>query len=214
MYGSAVIEETPTLSFFDRIWFAWVCFFRVIFDPAFARRAYGVRQRAPELPPSEPPRALEAKREPEQEPAPAKKPAKKPEAKAPSVPPPPEEGPALQLLGLLQREGRLIDFLQQDITDFPDAEIGAAVRVVHEGCRKALGDHAEIVPVRSEEEGTRVNIEAGFDPHEVKLTGDVRGSGPFKGVLRHRGWRAKKLTLPVPIDGHDAHVLAPAEVEL
>lgn len=202
-----MIEETPTLSFFHRLWFAWICFFRVIFDPAFAGRAYRARVA---LPPSERMPELEAPKEPEPEPAP-KKAEPKP---APSLPAPPPEGAALQLLALLQREGRLVDFLQQDITSFPDAEIGAAVRVVHEGCRKALLDHAEIVPVRKEEEGARVKLEPGFDANEVKLTGDVRGQGPFQGVLRHRGWKAVRLTLPVAIDGHDAHVLAPAEVEL
>ncbi len=87
-------------------------------------------------------------------------------------------------------------------------------RVVHEGCRKALREHAQLAPVRLEEEGAAVVLQAGFDPAEVKLSGNLQGTAPYKGVLRHRGWRAARLTLPVPVKGHDATVLAPAEVEL
>lgn len=198
MYGCLVLHETS--SFATRLWFAWVCLFRVIFDRAFAERAWAVRDGLPLLPaPSEEERA---------EALPPKRTAERPEPSATA-----SEASALQLLALLQREGRLVDFLQQDITGFDDAEIGTAVRVVHEGCRKALREHADIVPVRSEEEGARVRLER-YDATEVKLTGDVRGTGPFNGVLRHRGWRATRLSLPTAIDGHDARILAQAEVEL
>src|SRR5262249_2788073 len=108
----------------------------------------------------------------------------------------------------------LVDFLEQEIAGFPDAEIGGVARVVHEGCRKALREHVELEPVREEDEGTSVTLPAGFNPAEVKLSGNVGGSAPYKGVLRHRGWRAKKATLPVPVAGHDAPGLAPGEVEL
>jgi hypothetical protein len=115
---------------------------------------------------------------------------------------------------MFQREGRLVDFLEQDIATFGDAEIGAAARVVHDGCRKALRAHARIAPIRTEDEGVKVTLEAGFAPDEVKLTGDVKGSAPFHGVLRHRGWRAESVTLPTAAPGHDASVLAPAEIEM
>jgi Domain of unknown function (DUF2760) len=122
--------------------------------------------------------------------------------------------PALQLLSLLQREGRLVDFLQQDIAAFSDVDVGVAARVVHDGCRKALRAHAEIEPVRLEDEGARVVLAAGFDADAVKLVGEVHGHPPYAGVLRHKGWRARRLELPQMVGGHDAHVLAPAEVEL
>jgi hypothetical protein len=127
---------------------------------------------------------------------------------------PPDSGSALQLLALLQREGRLVDFLEQDIAAFPDAEIGATARVVHEGCRNALHAHLKIAPVRAEDEGAAVTLESGFNPAEIKLSGNVAGRGPFKGTLRHRGWRATDVSLPVPVKGHDTSVVAPAEVEL
>jgi hypothetical protein len=121
---------------------------------------------------------------------------------------------ALQLLALFQREGRFIDFLEQDLASFSDGEIGAVARVVHEGCRKALHEHARLTPLRAEEEGTSVRLEAGFNPAEVKLSGNLQGAAPYQGVLRHRGWRAAQVELPVPVKGHDASVIAPAEVEL
>ena len=122
--------------------------------------------------------------------------------------------PALQLLALLQREGRLIDFLEQDVAAYSDADVGAAARAVHEGCRNVLHSHATLRPVRSEEEGARVTIAAGFPPDEIKLTGRVQGSAPYTGTLRHRGWRATAFTLPNAVRACDARVLAPAEVEL
>ncbi len=190
------------LPLLTRLWFAWLCFFRVLFDPRFAGRVWGVRELAAPAPPA-----------PALTPAPGPAPARAPTA-APARAPAPDLTPALQLLSLLQREGRLVDFLQQDITSFPDADVGAAARVVHEGCRKALRAHAEIEPVRSEDEGARVKLDGTFDADAVKLVGDVRGEPPYAGVLRHRGWRARKLELPAIVGEHDARVLAPAEVEL
>ena len=97
---------------------------------------------------------------------------------------------------------------------FSDEEVGAAARVVHEGCRKALRGHVGVEPIRSEEEGVKLTLESGFDAKSVKLVGDVQGAAPFKGTLRHRGWRATKVSLPEATPGHDATILAPAEVEL
>jgi hypothetical protein len=200
------VPET-SLPFVTRLWFAWACFFRVLFDGAFAARAWNVRGEAPApaLPPVET-KAPPAAPVPAPTPAPAPAPAPAPEPPSPTA--------ALQLLALLQREGRLVDFLEQDIVPFSDAEIGAAVRVVHEGCRKALRGHAKLAPVMKEEEGASVTVPVGFNPAEVKLSGNVQGSAPYKGTLRHRGWRASDLSLPTPVKGHDATVIAPAEVEL
>jgi hypothetical protein len=122
--------------------------------------------------------------------------------------------PALQLLALFQREGRLIDFLMQDIAPFSDGDVGVVARTVHEGCRRALASHARIDPIRNEPEGGVLELPSGFDTAEVKLSGNVQGAAPYRGVLRHRGWRVSEVTLPVPLAGHNPSVLAPAEVEL
>ena len=121
---------------------------------------------------------------------------------------------ALQLLGLLQQEGRLVDFLEEDVAQYSDAEIGAAVRVVHEGCRKALHEHLTLLPIRQETEGSRITLEAGFDASAMRPTGNLVGEPPFTGTLAHRGWRASEVRLPKLVKGHDVQVIAPAEVEL
>jgi hypothetical protein len=142
---------------------------------------------------------------------------RRPEAPRPAPPAALQEAQpdaALQLLGLLQREGRLVDFLQEDLAGFPDAQVGAAARVVHEGCRKALAEHFEIAPVRGEAEGARITLERGFDAGAVRLVGNVVGEPPFNGALTHRGWRVAAVRLPKVASGHDLRVLAPAEVEL
>ncbi|SEB24350.1 DUF2760 domain-containing protein [Variovorax sp. YR216] len=121
---------------------------------------------------------------------------------------------ALQLLSLLQRDARLIDFVGEDLAGYADAQIGAAARVVHEGCAKVLREHFSIVPVRNEAEGARVTLQAGFDAAAVRLTGNVVGQPPFSGSLTHRGWRVTEVRLPKLAERHDTHVVAPAEVEL
>ena len=134
------------------------------------------------------------------------------EAKPPLREPPPDS--ALQLLALLQREGRLIDFLEENVGAYSDAEIGGAARVVHEGCHKVLHEYLRLEPARTEAEGARLTLAAGFDPSAVRLTGNVVGQPPFTGTLMHRGWRVARITLPKLAEGHDVRVLAPAEVEL
>jgi hypothetical protein len=121
---------------------------------------------------------------------------------------------ALQLLALFQRDARLIDFTEEDLASYADADIGAAARIVHEGCRKVLREHFTITPVRAEAEGSRISLDAGFDAGAIRLTGNVVGSAPFKGSISHRGWRATEVRLPKLSSGHDATVLAQAEVEL
>jgi hypothetical protein len=174
----------PNPAFFRRLALAW----RTLLDTGFA--ADVARLEEGETPSTEAP-----------EPAPTHLKETPPDA-------------ALQLLGLLQQEGRLVDFLQEDVSGFSDTEIGAAARVVHEGCRRALHQHLTLDPVRDEQEGVRITLQKGFDASAVRLTGNVVGQPPFNGTLAHRGWRATGVKLPKIAEGHDASVLAPAEVEL
>jgi hypothetical protein len=125
----------------------------------------------------------------------------------------PETG-ALLLLTLLQRDGRLIDFLHEDVAGFPDADVGAAARVVHAGCKKAIGQYFTFAPVRSESEGAAITVEKGFDPSQIRLAGNVSGEPPFKGKLAHQGWKATDVRLPERPPSIDARVVAPAEVEI
>ncbi len=117
-------------------------------------------------------------------------------------------------LVLLQREGRLVDFLMEPLDGFDDAQVGAAARQVHDDCRRVLQQVFGVEPLRSEAEGSRVTLEAGFDPRQVRLTGRAAGSPPYTGILRHRGWRVVRTSLPQRHDSVDPAVLCPAEVEV
>jgi hypothetical protein len=195
----APVTSPQELSFGARFFLAFAFFFRILFDGAFAARVLAVKDGMPALP--EP---VEKTQEREAEPKPLPK---------KEVHKPPSDG-ALTLLALLQREGRLVDFLLEDVDGAADADIGAAARVVHSGCRKALRDHVTLETIRGEDEGSKVTLPSGFDAAHTKLTGNVAGTGPYEGTLKHRGWKATDVKLPTALEGHDPKIVAQAEVEL
>jgi hypothetical protein len=121
---------------------------------------------------------------------------------------------AVQLLALLQRDGRLIDFLAENISAYPDAQLGAAVRTIHETCRQALDRYVKLEPILNSEEDQPVTVQVGFDPSAIKLFGNMTGKPPVHGVLRHKGWCVKEVNLPPLPQGSGRLVVAPAEVEL
>jgi hypothetical protein len=193
------VDRNP--GFFARVGIAFAAFFRALGDAPFAGGVQGLRQGGTlALPPTT--------AKPEK--AEKKKSQEKPQVVLR------EAGPeaALQLLTLLQREGRFVDFLEEDVSSFSDAQIGAAARVVHTQCRAALREHLPLEPVRTEDEGSKITLEKGFDAGRVRLVGNVSGEPPFTGTLTHRGWRVREVKLPKMSEGHDASVIAPAEVEL
>jgi hypothetical protein len=126
---------------------------------------------------------------------------------------PDTHGP-VQLLSLLQHDGRLVDFLNEEIDGFEDEQIGAAVREIHSKCRKALQRYCTLEPVRSEKEGEVISIGAGYDPSAIRITGKVTDKAPMFGTLRHRGWKAAKVELPTRPSGADPTIVMPAEVEV
>lgn len=120
----------------------------------------------------------------------------------------------LRLLALLQREGRLLDFLLEDISSAADDQVGAGVRELHRKAQAVIKEHLILEPVLAKNEGENVDVPPNFDPSAIRLTGNVTGQPPFRGVLQHHGWRVKNYTLPSLPEGQDQFVLAPAEVEL
>lgn len=178
-----------------RLWLAFVLPWRVLFDGVLAARVQRAGDDVPSLPP-------------------APEPAKVAVREAEVVDAGPDPTPALQLLAILQREGRLVDFLEEDVSSFSDADIGAAARVVHEGCKRALAQHVELARVRSEDEGSAIELPRGFDAARVRVTGNVVGEPPYRGSLAHAGWQVKSIKLPKTTAGHDPKIVAPAEVEL
>ena len=115
-------------------------------------------------------------------------------------------GPDLRVLAVLQRDGRLVDFLEEEIDGYSDAQIGAAVRDIHRGCRKSLHDYLTIEPVIDAAEEERVTIPTDFDPAAIRLVGNVNGSPPFQGVLKHHGWRVRAVHLPALAGGPRRHL--------
>ena len=124
----------------------------------------------------------------------------------------PSDG-ALQLLGILQRDSRLVDFLMEDIGGYSDDQVGAAVRELHDQCRDSLARYVSLQPVIDGVEGTFAKAPS-IDPNVVKFVGNVPAKPPAGGTLRHKGWKAAKIDLPALAPRQDASVVAPAEIEV
>jgi hypothetical protein len=120
---------------------------------------------------------------------------------------------ALQMLGILQRDSRLVDFLMEDIASYSDGQVGAAVRELHDQCRDSLTRYVALEPVVDGVEGTYSKAPAG-DANTVKFVGNVPAEPPQGGTLRHKGWRAAKVDLPALAPKQDAAIIAPAEIEI
>ena len=194
------MTEPHALPFLSRLSLAIGSFFALLGDDRLAARVQALRNGAPLASEVPPPAPVQAPPPPSPPPAPVRATA--------------DVDAALQLLALLQRESRFVDFLQEDIAAYSDADVGGAARLLHGGARKVLQDTFDLEAVRTEAEGSRLTLPAGFDAAAVRVTGNVVGHPPFTGTLQHKGWRATAVRLPALTAGHDTRVIAPAEVEL
>ena len=176
-------------SFFERLSTAFACFTRALGNPDFCKAV------APLLRPPEP--AIKAA---------VPKPVE--------LPPERVHASGLLVLSMLQREGRFIDFLQEDVAAFSDAEVGAAARVIHSGCRKVLEQSLTLEAILKDSEGATVTVPSAFDAQRIRVTGNVTGQPPFRGTLKHHGWVTTAVRLPSTVASLDPRILAPAEVEL
>jgi hypothetical protein len=120
----------------------------------------------------------------------------------------------LHLFSMMQREGRLMDFLAEDLDQYEDSQIGSAVRAIHANCVQVVREYLDPRPIMAQAEGERVTVDVDFDPGAIKLTGKVTGEPPFSGIIRHKGWQVGKLKLPKLSGRQNAEIIAPAEVEL
>lgn len=177
-----------------RIGLAFRVFFRILFDAPLAGRVRPLLiGEAP--PPAEPPAKVEQK-------APAAKKA-------------PVRSDAINLLAMLQREARLVDFIQEPIGGYSDEQIGAAVRDVHRDCAAVFQRVFALAPIREEPEGATIDLSDDFDAARFRLAGNVPERPPFRGVLAHHGWRATQCVLPDWNGSQEAaSVIAPAVMEL
>ncbi|MDQ8193909.1 DUF2760 domain-containing protein [Coraliomargarita sp. SDUM461004] len=123
-----------------------------------------------------------------------------------------------QLLGLLQEKGRFLDFVMDDIKSYPDAQIAAAARFVHQGCQTVMKHNFNIEPVATTAENQPITLEPTFDRNEYRLTGKVEGEPPYQGVLKHKGWKTTSVHLPKVLGerarASGTHLLVAAEVEV
>jgi len=187
----------------SRLFLAWACFFRILFGKKLPPGAvkFLPEDTLPKQLPTPKPKPVDDKPKPVED---------KPKLSSAQQ----HKDGALALLALLQREGRLVDFLREPLDGFSDADIGAAARDVHRGCRKVLDQHLSLEAVMPGAEEDKVSVPKGFDPAEIRLVGEAKGEPPFRGTLRHHGWRVVESKLPTLADGIDRAVIAPAEVEL
>lgn len=195
----------------SRLFLAFLCFFRVLFGKKLPPGAVAFLPETTAPVSDAPPRPEPARVEPAR-PEPVR-PEPRDDRPRVSAAQQHRDG-ALALLALFQREGRLVDFLREPLDGFSDADIGAAARDVHRGCRKVLDQHLSLEPVMPGSEEAQVAVPRGFDPAEIRLIGEAPGEPPFRGTLRHHGWRVVDARLPALTDGVDRAVIAPAEVEL
>jgi hypothetical protein len=176
-------------------------FFLILFNGALARQVDEVLRRRHEQP-----RLPESKREPI---------ADRPPPPKPAAPTKPKRSEAITLLAALQREGRFVDFLKEELTGYSDAQIGAVARDLHRDCAKVVERMFAVKPLLGESEGATIEVPAGFDAAGYRLVGNVSGSPPFRGALVHAGWAAAICELPEWVGGEEsARVIAPAEVEV
>ena len=135
-------------------------------------------------------------------------------------PPPPAanqaEAEVVAFVGLLQEKGRLVDFLMEDVAPYDDKQVGAAARVVHQGCREVLHEHFKVTPISEAEEGSRITVPAGYEADEYRLVGRIGGEPPFTGTLLHKGWKTESVKLPRILKASEKRLpsIAPAQVEL
>jgi hypothetical protein len=120
---------------------------------------------------------------------------------------------AVQILALLQRDARLLDFLMEDLAGYPDAQVGAAAREVQAGARRALLQYLEVEPVLDGTEDQAVTLPS-VDADLVKIVGRAVAATPVRGTLRHRGWRSARVQLPALPPASARQVIAQAEVEV
>ena len=176
-----------------RIGLAFRLFFGVLFNAALAERLRPLLTQA-----AGPPAATQTA--PKAEPKPKKTPAR---------------SDALNLLAMLQREARLVDFIQEPIAGYSDEQIGAAVRDVHRDCAAVLARVFAIKPVREEAEGSTIELPGEFDAARYRLTGRVPEQPPYRGSLAHHGWQATQCVLPEWTGTDDAAmIVAPAVLEV
>ena len=121
-------------------------------------------------------------------------------------------------LGILQEKGRFMDFVMDDITSYNNEQVGAAARVVHQGCSKVMSEYFSIVPLHEGAEGDSVVLQEGYNPAEYRPVGKLADGARIQGKITHRGWKATEIKLPrraeTAAGSEDRFVITPAEIDV
>ncbi|MGC9518945.1 MAG: DUF2760 domain-containing protein [Desulfuromonadaceae bacterium] len=129
-----------------------------------------------------------------------------------------QDAAVLQFLARLQEKGRLVDFIMDDMTPYGDEQVGAAARIVHQGCREVMADFFKIAPLHDGAEEERITLAQGYDSAAYRLVGSVPEQPPYTGIVLHRGWITQSINLPrvdsAALLDDDTYIIAPAEVEI
>lgn len=125
-----------------------------------------------------------------------------------------ESSDALSLLAALQSKGRFLDFIDGEISQYSDQQVGAAARLVHQGCSSALEEYLDLSPVHSEQEGSTISIDEDPGQNKYRFIGNLGENNPSQGRLVHKGWQLQKIALPKRNKDQQSMIIYPAEVEI
>jgi hypothetical protein len=183
-----------------RLFLAIRAFFRVLANRDVARHVAGL---------------LDAPADVAATPAPSAAATVTPERTPKPAPAAPARSEALTLLATLQREARFVDFIEEPLGAYSDAQIGAAARDVHRHCGEVVRRVFALEPVVDSPEGAEVDVPDGAAATRFHLLGNVGAPAPRRGKLCHKGWQATQCQLPQWTGGSESKwIVAPAEVEL
>ena len=129
----------------------------------------------------------------------------------PAAASPPTRSDAITLLSALQREARLVDLIQENLSEFSDAQVGAAARPCLEQSSATLNRLFDLKPVCEAADGSTVDVGPEETAARYQWTGEGSGTS---GSLIHHGWQASQVELPqFSGDAADALIVAPAQIQ-
>ena len=118
---------------------------------------------------------------------------------------------ALTLLAALQREARLVDLIKEDLSQYSDAQVGAAARPCLQQCCGVLDRLVGLQPLLAAADGETVEVGADASPTRYQWIGEGSGTS---GKVVHHGWHATKIELPTWTgEPSDAKIIAAAQVQ-
>lgn len=125
----------------------------------------------------------------------------------------------VQFIARLQEKGRFLDFIMDDIAAYDNESVGAAARIVHQGCCDVMHDSFTIETIFPGEEMEEITLADNYDSHLFRLVGNVPENAPYEGHVLHRGWKTTRVNLAQVVNTEEhietaRSIMAPADVEI